>query len=175
MSTIYIVTSGQYSDYSIEAVFSDEEKAKNYCRYYSDRQGDGTEIEAHDIYHGYRIEPYELDPDVKAIPVGLFPYEVSMTKEGDSCCEKISYAEMESKKGGILFYGNVSQYVSWVDPVLQKERLTTFVLAKDKEHAIKIANERRIIVLARNLWPKEISSRVVPTIKTGTILDWPEE
>lgn len=47
---IYIVTSGEYSDYSIEAVFSTKNKAESYI------QQHGT---------GYRIEKYDLDEEVE--------------------------------------------------------------------------------------------------------------
>lgn len=47
---IYIVTSGEYSDYSIDAVFSTKEKAKEYIQQY------GTD---------YAIEEYDLDQEVK--------------------------------------------------------------------------------------------------------------
>lgn len=46
---IYIVTSGNYSDYHIDAVFSTKNKAESYI------QQHGT---------GYRIEEYDLDEEV---------------------------------------------------------------------------------------------------------------
>ena len=46
---IYIVTSGEYSDYHIDAVFSTKNKAKSYI------QQHGT---------GYMIEKYDLDEEV---------------------------------------------------------------------------------------------------------------
>lgn len=36
MNEVYIVTAGDYSDYHIEAVFKDREKAEAYCKYHKD-------------------------------------------------------------------------------------------------------------------------------------------
>jgi hypothetical protein len=47
---IYIVTSGEYSDYGIEAVFTTKEKANDY-------------VEQHGTY--YNIEEYDLDEEVE--------------------------------------------------------------------------------------------------------------
>lgn len=35
---IYIVTSGEYSDYSIDAVFQDKNKAEAYCKCHPDAE-----------------------------------------------------------------------------------------------------------------------------------------
>lgn len=47
---IYIVTSGVYSDYCIDAVFSTEEKAEEYIQQHG---------------NGFNIEEYELDTNVE--------------------------------------------------------------------------------------------------------------
>ena len=47
---IYIVTSGEYSDYGIDAVFTTKEKAVKY-------------VEQHGTY--YKIEEYNLDEEVE--------------------------------------------------------------------------------------------------------------
>ena len=45
---VYIVTSGSYSDYRIECVFSTREKAEEYLQYHDDE---------------YRIEKYAIDEE----------------------------------------------------------------------------------------------------------------
>ena len=53
MSKVYIVTSGEYSDYGIDMVFSTEEKAKEWVDVITS------------MYGGYYdIEPYELDAPI---------------------------------------------------------------------------------------------------------------
>ena len=49
MAKIYIVTSGEYSDYTIDAVFSTKEKAEEYVQQY------GT---------NYRVEDYDIDEEI---------------------------------------------------------------------------------------------------------------
>lgn len=45
---IYVVTSGEYSDYCIEAVFTDKEKAKLYCAAHEKYTADYPRIEEYD-------------------------------------------------------------------------------------------------------------------------------
>ena len=53
MRKVYIVTSGEYSDYGIDSVFSTEEKAKEWIDVITS------------MYDGsYNIEPYELDAPI---------------------------------------------------------------------------------------------------------------
>ncbi len=47
---VYIVTSGEYSDYCIEAVFLDRSSAEKYCAAQSDN----------DWWQDYRIEEYDI-------------------------------------------------------------------------------------------------------------------
>ena len=52
MNTIYLVTSGEYSDYSIDGVFSTKNKAERYIK----------TAQASRLYHDdYRIEKWVLD------------------------------------------------------------------------------------------------------------------
>lgn len=53
MSKVYIVTSGEYSDYGIDRVFSNEEKAKEWVDVITSMYGGN-----------YNIEQYELDAPI---------------------------------------------------------------------------------------------------------------
>lgn len=54
MATVYIVTAGDYSDYRIERVFFDKDKAYKYCDLMNNR------------YNDYRVEEYDpSDNDIK--------------------------------------------------------------------------------------------------------------
>ena len=46
--TVYVVTSGEYSDYGISAVFTDKEKAEIYCAAHSDKYDENYYIEEYD-------------------------------------------------------------------------------------------------------------------------------
>ena len=53
MNKVYIVTSGEYSDYGIDRVFSSEEKAKEWVDIITSMYGGN-----------YNIEQYELDAPI---------------------------------------------------------------------------------------------------------------
>jgi len=56
MSSIYIVVSGDYSDYRIKAVFDDIELAKSYCRKRNADGNDGVPVHKYDDEnHPYRL------------------------------------------------------------------------------------------------------------------------
>lgn len=52
---IYIVTSGCYSDYGIDAVFQNRDKAEAYCRCHTD-----TEIEEWEFFDGNTYTPFNV-------------------------------------------------------------------------------------------------------------------
>lgn len=56
VNKIYIVTSGEYSDYGIERVFLDETKARNYAKYHQAEAWGGMRVEE----YGFADEGYEL-------------------------------------------------------------------------------------------------------------------
>ena len=64
MDKVYIVTSGAYSDYHIDAVFINEEKAKAYCECHTDRQIEEYELSDSDTYTPFNIVEiiYHLNP-----------------------------------------------------------------------------------------------------------------
>ena len=125
---IYIVTSGEYSEYEINAVFSTKEKANAY-------------IQQHGTY--YDIEEYELDKEVEkktqlwsivfCIENGKFdeanPISYNKNKEVDTC-----YVEER------LGYENMYYIIFLVD-------------ADSMNRAVKIARERFAAVKANEyIW-----------------------
>lgn len=57
MTKVYIVTSGEYSDYQIEKVFSTLEKAEKYCAVKNTINRD----EFYGCYYPLYVEEYDLD------------------------------------------------------------------------------------------------------------------
>lgn len=114
---VYIVSTGCYSDWSIVAICSSEEKAKDVMALYP--KSDLNEIETWELdAHGNRP--------------GQRIWQVRMNPEGET---------------------------SWVEPCphLHEDYISSpercfHMFAKDKTHAVKIANERRIQLLAENKW-----------------------
>jgi hypothetical protein len=131
MTKIYAVTSGDYSDYRVNAIFTTEQKANDF------KAGFPNETNFNDI------EEYELDPEVPDLD-GKDIWFVRMKKNGD-------VLETEKKEKSLFnFYYSVGEFDFDVN-----NDLYMTVIAKDKEHAIKIVGEKRAQIIAENGW-KEI-------------------
>lgn len=161
VTQIYLVATGDYSDYDIEAAFSTQELAESYCRAHNEDQASGAFTRDADgnleLAYGceYRIEPIELDPATPPLPRDRLPYLVGISIDGErSRALRRSVAEAAEKRdvicfcgphgpGGFLFFGTETDHPF----------MTTYVLARDEEHAVKIAAERRSQVIALHLWP----------------------
>lgn len=130
MTTIYAVNSGEYSDYGINGLFSTRENAEKYMEAFP-KSG----------YGGYNdIEEWELDQYISEIDRGLLPFVVRMYKNGDV----IEIMQRE-------FFGEDQRTVHWMDKAHWNPPMpwANFSLwARDRDHAVKVANERRIRSLA---------------------------
>lgn len=124
MKKIYVVTAGEYSDYRIQAVFSEKEIAEKYVKLFK-KDSD------------FRVEEHDLNPDKEGISNGYNPFYVIMTREGE--CVSVN-------KDLSCYFDHGSINVGW------DGNLEVSLFAKDKKHAIKIANEKRLQVIAGNHW-----------------------
>ena len=113
MSKVFIVTSGEYSAYCINRVFSTEEKAKEFIKITRDLYG-GT----------FNIEPYELDAPMPTYKEYLFfeayieddivaksnfefyftdkPNEIKFFRQSDGSYDKICIGTIKLKSGESL-------------------------------------------------------------------------
>ena len=126
MKTIYVVEQGRYSDYHICGLFSTEELAKLYIK---SREPEGGFSE----YDEMSIIEMEVDSCEEELRKGYRLYFVRMTKEGDT---KEVYPEESGYERDSEIYPDFY------------DNLYTNCYASSPEHAIKIANERRICFLA---------------------------
>ena len=131
---VYVVTSGTYSDYHIDAVFSTKENAEKYNNIYGKDDFED-------------IEEFEVDDEMALI-----------NRIGD---EKITiYLVCMDRDGNVKEISKESPSVSLVKELLAgKNRHILYadcmdmrVIAKDEKHAVKIANERRVQLIANNEW-----------------------
>ena len=117
---IYIVTSGEYSDYRIDAVFSKKEKAEEYV------QNNGSD---------YRIEDYKLDePIVKENKLWLISFNL---EDGSIEDAKVSNRKKE-------YYCDTCNYA----PYSFVKHINFYVEAEFMDKAKKIASERFAAVKA---------------------------
>jgi hypothetical protein len=121
--TVYIVTTGEYSDYSISRVFLDETMANTFAA----------------LVYG-SIEPWEISIGV---PQKVYETRVRMNKQGDVIGTPFAIQIWDDAKPR-------QDYPTWGD-------MQFFVRTDDITRAIKVANERRLMLLDSGTWPAERS------------------
>jgi len=129
---VYCVTTGSYSSYCVEAIFSTMKKAKAYK----------------EIFNCDGIYSTELDPNgVDLYNQGLRVFLVIMDRDGKT--ELVNQVEL---------HGSITESpIPWKRskiPVYKKQGLKDAVRgcvwAKDMQHAVKIVNELRVQFIAGN-------------------------
>jgi len=140
MKKIYLVSTGDYSEYRIEGVYSTKKKALEAKKRYGSMND---------------IEEYVID-EMPDCPNGLYLFEVVMDRWGNSCTS--NHIDMR----------NIHYLWTWHDD----NNIYFTLWAKDKKHAVKIANEHRAHIIALNLWPKNYQhyaeihdSGSIPTVR----------
>ncbi len=124
MEKAYIVTSGDYSGYSIERVFSSRAKAEEYC----DRHDDS-----------YRVEEYAVDEDLPPRESQVFRVAISLN-DGKASVEGSADARLFG-----LFMANSRRRILAVDEIVY------WIASDSKKRAIKVASEMHAKVLANEL------------------------
>jgi hypothetical protein len=128
MTTIYLVSDGNYSDYSVLGLYSTMEKAQYARTLYAAENG---------------IEKIELD-DLPPHPVGELAWGVMIASDGD--VHRVSrIAPYDDTYTGVRSH----QVAAWRD---RKAGRTFYLWARDEAHAIKIATEKRREMLAMGTW-----------------------
>jgi len=135
MTKVYVVTSGEYSDYRIRGIFTTEEAANRY------KESVGSD--ANDIGE------WELDtPNLK---IGYVYYCVDMyleTGEAFNVCRVDPDDEDRVRKHYEPLPGERMYELVARRNELPANVYRAFVWARSDEHAIKVANERRTYYLA---------------------------
>ena len=122
---LYLVSDGTYSDYAVIGIYSTLELAERARLLFATDNS---------------IEDYELD-DIPETPPGLLPYLVRMDRNGnttdDPCRVSVGGGELSEPKPVSISYGDAYSFEVWADSI---------------EHAVKIANEKRLQLIATNQW-----------------------
>ena len=122
--TIYLVSDGEYSDYSILGLYSTKEKAE----------------EARALYAAERIEEWEVDV-LPPHPPGELRWIVHVHDSGD-----VVSVEPQTAEDKYVAFESFRKY--W-EP---KDARILTLWARDKEHAIKIASEKRREMIVSGEW-----------------------
>lgn len=133
---VYLVTSGQYSDYDIEGIFSTKEKAQEYIIYKLNKSTDGCsagyfndieEIEVDNVYNFLIRDEFKI-------------WSGNMEFNGD--IEEINSYEYTDPSDKNLYRHNY---------IIHRDNSMSFnVKAKSQNHAIQIANQKRIELIENN-------------------------
>ena len=123
MKTVYVCTEGEYSDYHICGVFDNKELAEKFCQQF-----------------GCEIEEWNLNPFAVELKKGYSPYFVRMTKEGEAL-------QVDIKPSPYGFGNGDGSHGFDI-----KKNMCLHCMAKSSEHAVKIANERRVSLIDSNQW-----------------------
>lgn len=130
--TVWMLSSGCYSDYGVVGIFSTEQLAREYMEAFP--------LE-YDEYHN--PQEMTIDPgDTSFFKAGRKVYSLCMNRGGNSF-------EIEEQKGGSLTDTESSFYFY---PANSKTRLQVTCWATDEAHAVKIANEIRTQMIADGKW-----------------------
>lgn len=123
MDKVYIVTYGNYSDYSICAVFSTIDKAEEYVQ-----------------QHGsmFRIEEHLLDEEVKQSEI--WDVEIGLLSHNIKQCESCSYSWSSERVDKFRIFEPVFRSSEWTAKM--------FLRADSMDRAIKVANERVAQIVA---------------------------
>jgi len=121
--TIYIVTKGRYSNYKIVAAFTHREAAKACAALQTGK------------YDHARVELHQLDPLPDQADKGRAVWTVEMNTAGDSKVEHCWWNEIDQNP-------DKRDDGYWV----------MYIEANDEQHAVKIANERRVQMIAAGEW-----------------------
>lgn len=127
--SVWMITSGEYSDYGVVGVFSTKELALEY------KDAFNTSNYFHELY----IEEMILDPGNTSFhKMGRVVYRVMMDRDGNTqeIARDYNYRLTDSE-----FSANIVDY-----------KLYVLCWATDEKHAAKIANEIRVQKIANGEW-----------------------
>lgn len=136
MPTAYMVTTGSYSDYTVEAVFTTREGAEALAAKYPP------------MYANIEEKPLDEQP---GYPEGMFRFRVVFDIGGE--CSVTQTEPCLAKDGECTPWGSDGKCMA------------TWCWARDKDHAAKIANERRAQIIAMGRWaPSWEQYRAMPAL-----------
>ena len=128
-NTVYVITDGEYSDYHIVAIFSNKDAAEALIA----KIGEGG------------IEEWDLDEFTPDFLKNHDRWFIRMKKDGTA---------IEAKKENNS-YGITTREIGFD----VNNDIYCSIWAKSKEHAIKIAGEKRAQIIAENKWPTPTNKR----------------
>lgn len=137
---VWVIEHGSYSDYSVVGVYDSYKKASMVCEL----------INSGDPYEKATVSRWPMNPACDEVMSGKKLFHVVMAMDGttEDCRESSSLLAYEIQGGGLNVWKR-TQAAAWRDKPIQ-DAVNGSVWAKDKKHAVKIANEFRARAIADN-------------------------
>lgn len=131
--SVWMITSGEYSDYGVVGIFSTKELAQEYK----------DAFDSSDYGHELFIDEEILDPGNTSFhKMGRSVYRVLMDRDGNT-------QEVVREENRFLTYGESNANINnWNNNIC----LYVLCWATDEKHAVKIANEIRVQMIANGEW-----------------------
>ena len=117
---VFIVEQGEYSDRHVVAVFSTEEKANAFVAAFAGCKRSSMQAEEWELDNGCSVS-------------GLIPYEVRLGKNGDVLSVEVTVNAERVIEGSFREYPSI---------------FASHCFARDPDHAVKIALDRRAVHLS---------------------------
>jgi len=131
MNKVFVVTSGTYSDYSIDSIFTTIELAQSFIDIFKDE------------WNTMEIEERDLDPNKTHITQKRKPFFLRINKNGDVDDLSVANSSCGFKEDMPKAQIRYTRDLEWMN-------IKCF--ARNKNHAVKIAGEIRAQILANNSW-----------------------
>lgn len=137
--TIWIVESGQYSDYGVDGIFTSRENAQEYADYFNKDAG---------AWNRKEVDERELDPLISEMRKGYQSFTIFMLFDGT--VESITARPLGTYPHHLHIFRRSTIAFHRGKP----DALHGQVHARDQKHAIKIANDRRLALIASGEWER---------------------
>lgn len=138
---VHVVEIGKYSDRRVVAVVDSARMLQRAKRIYE------LDENAMDDLESFAIN------DMWQVPAGYSVWSIAMSKNGDIFVRpEILNEQFEETKHFIYFIQNSPVYNRTTGTYKACDVMRVYVYARNEEHAIKIANERRTAAIALGLW-----------------------
>ena len=129
--SVWVVEQGCYSDYRVVGVFTSKANAEIMA----------DKIKTVETYDKVDVSEWPFDPCIDEINKGLSVYRISMEPNGKTISCEEECARLIEAEGSLRVAGERSNIPHYVYGL---------VWAKNRQHAVKTANEFRIRAIANN-------------------------
>ena len=147
---LFVVTSGSYSDYGIEEIFSSKENAEKYIKIAKEYNPD---------YINDEVEEFELDPQI-VLPVQHHKFKhwfnINMDRDGNICSLHQHGQSINSRYRDDERFAGYSEHVEFdykFGCYKQQVIMISYINADSKEHAIKKCGEIRTQFKVKGIFP----------------------